>query len=123
MWISTKATGDTCALACAAGGLARRRPLQFFSSPKSFLLNSKNRISRLLARAPAAQAGYLCIFHSYWHVSMENKNLTLEGIRGEGGNQSDPPSIFFALNFCSLTEYQKLWHNCSLFVKTSFDSN
>ena len=28
---------------------------------------------------------------------------------------------FLALNFCSLTNYQKLWHNCSLFVKTSFD--
>ena len=33
------------------------------------------------------------------------------------------PSIFLALNFCSLTDYQKLWHNCSLFVKTSFDPN
>ena len=51
-------------------------------------------------------------------------NLTLEGTRGEGGFQSDHPlSIFLALNFCSLTDYQKLWHNCSLFVKTSFDSN
>ena len=32
-------------------------------------------------------------------------------------------SIFLALNFCSSTDYQKLWHNCSLFVKTSFDPN
>ena len=47
--------------------------------------------------------------------------LTQEGIRG--GAQSDPPTIFLALNFCSLTDYQKLWHNCSLFVKTSLDFN
>ena len=53
--------------------------------------------------------------------------LTLEGIRGGGGGggrreQSDS-SIFLALSFYSLTDYQKLWHNCSLFVKTSFDFN
>ena len=50
--------------------------------------------------------------------------LTLEGIRGGGGRreQSDS-SIFLALSFYSLTDYQKLWHNCSLFVKTSFDFN
>ena len=47
--------------------------------------------------------------------------LNPEGIGG--GGQSDlPPSIFLASNFCFLTDYQKLWHNCSLFV-TSFDSN
>ena len=40
-----------------------------------------------------------------------------------GGGQSDPPSIFLALNFCSLADYQKLWHNCSLFAKTFFDPN
>ena len=40
-----------------------------------------------------------------------------------GGGQSDTPSIFLALNLCSLTDYQKLWHNCSLLVKTSFDPN
>ena len=34
-----------------------------------------------------------------------NVDLTLEGVRGGGGNQSDPPSIFLALNFCSLTNY------------------
>ena len=28
-----------------------------------------------------------------------------------------------ALNFCSLTDCQKLWHNCSLFVNTYFDTN
>ena len=42
---------------------------------------------------------------------------------GGGGGQIDPPSIFLALNFCSLTDCQKLWHNCSLFVNTSFDIN
>ena len=34
-----------------------------------------------------------------------------------------PPSIFLVLNFCSLTDCQKVWHNCSLFVNTSFDTN
>ena len=47
--------------------------------------------------------------------------LTLEGIKG--GQSDPPPSIFLSLNFCSLTDYQKLWHNCSLLVKTSFDLN
>ena len=28
-----------------------------------------------------------------------------------------------ALNFCSLTDCQKLWHNCSLFVNICFDTN
>ena len=41
----------------------------------------------------------------------------------EGGGQLDPPSIFLALNFCSWTDCQKLWHNCSLFVNTSFNTN
>ena len=27
---------------------------------------------------------------------------------------------FLALNFCSLTDCQKLWYNCSLFVNTTF---
>ena len=48
--------------------------------------------------------------------------LTLENIRG-GGQSDHPPSNFLALNFCSLTDCQKLRHNCSLFVKTSFDLN
>ena len=45
--------------------------------------------------------------------------LTLEGIGG--GGQIDTPSIFLALNVCSLTDYQKLCYNCSLFVNTYFD--
>ena len=54
--------------------------------------------------------------------SYKKGSFTLEGIRGF--NPTPPPtSIFLALNFCSLTDYQKLWHNCSLFVKTSFDFN
>ena len=60
--------------------------------------------------------GIEIIEHEYFTLA-----LTLEGIRG--GCQSDPPSIFLVLNFYSLTDYQKLWHNCSLFVKTSFDPN
>ena len=48
--------------------------------------------------------------------------LTLEALRG-GGVKVNPLSIFLALNFCSLTDCQKLWHNCSLFVNTSFDTN
>ena len=44
---------------------------------------------------------------------------SLEG----GGGQFDPPLDFLALNFCSLTDCQKLWHNCYLFVNTSFDTN
>ena len=45
--------------------------------------------------------------------------------RHRGGDHSDPPPllVFLALNFCSCTNYQKLWHNCSLFDKTSFDPN
>ena len=48
--------------------------------------------------------------------------LTLEALGG-GGVKLTPPSIFLALNFCSLTDCQKLWYNCSLFVNTSFDTN
>ena len=40
-----------------------------------------------------------------------------------GGGGSISPSIILAFNFCSLTDYQKLWHSCSLFVKTSFAPN
>ena len=43
------------------------------------------------------------------------ESLTLEGIRGGGGGSIWPPSIFLALNFCSLTDYQK--------SKTSFEKN
>ena len=42
---------------------------------------------------------------------------------GGGAVNLTPPSIFLALNFCSLSDHQKLSHNCSLFVKTSFDPN
>ena len=49
-------------------------------------------------------------------VKIRDYQLTLEGLRG-------PPLIFMALNFCSLTDYQKLCYNCSLFVNTCFDSN
>ena len=45
-----------------------------------------------------------------------------KGGGGEGINLTHPLD-FLAVNFCSLTDYQKLWHNCSLFVKTSFDPN
>ena len=48
--------------------------------------------------------------------------LTLKDLRG-GGGQIAPPSMFLALNFCYLTDSQKLWHNCSLFVNTSSDTN
>ena len=44
------------------------------------------------------------------------------GVRGLEG-QIDFPSIFLALNFCSLTNCQKLWYSCALFVNTSFDTN
>ena len=47
--------------------------------------------------------------------------LTLEVLRG--GSQIDTLSIFLALNFCSFTDCQKLWHNCCLLVNTSFDTN
>ena len=58
----------------------------------------------------------------YEHIPEIISTLTLEALRG-GGGQIDLPSIFLALNFCSLTDCQKLWHNCSLFVNTSFDTN
>ena len=32
-------------------------------------------------------------------------------------------ALTLALNFCSLTNSQKLSFNCSLFVNTSFDTN
>ena len=50
-------------------------------------------------------------------------NMHLNPRSLEGGQIDPPPSIFLALNFCSLTDCQKLWHNCSLFVNTSFDTN
>ena len=47
--------------------------------------------------------------------------LTLESLRLGGVKLT--PLDFLVLNFCSLTDCQKLWHNCSLFVNTSFDAN
>ena len=44
-------------------------------------------------------------------------------LEGRGVKLTPPPSIFLTLNFCSLTDCQKLWHNYSLFVITSFDTN
>ena len=37
--------------------------------------------------------------------------LSLDALRGGG------------VGTWSLTDYQKLWYNCSLFVNTSFDTN
>ena len=52
-------------------------------------------------------------FRTVWNISgIRRCYITLEGIR-----------ISLALNFCSLTDCQKLWYNCSLFVNTSFDPN
>ena len=76
---------------------------------------------------------YIIQYHSYNHRLPESNVsgmlfqlltavLTLEALMGGGGGVklTHPPS---ALNFCSLTDCQKLWHNCSLFLKTSFDTN
>ena len=46
------------------------------------------------------------------------------GRHGGGGVVNLTPLDFLALNFCSLTDYQKLWHNCSLLIVIiSFDPN
>ena len=61
----------------------------------------------------------------WWNWDVE-LCLTLDALRGGGGGGlqlTPPPSIFLALNLCSLTDCPKLWHNCSLFVNTSFDTN
>ena len=50
-------------------------------------------------------------------------SLTLEGIRGGGGVGWVSGQVFLPLNFCSFTNLQMLWHNCLLFVRTSFDLN
>ena len=57
-------------------------------------------------------------------VLVNESILTLEGMKA-GGHFDPPPHPFefLALNFFTLTDYQKPWHNCSLFVKTSFDPN
>ena len=41
---------------------------------------------------------------------------------GGGGGLKMNPLIFLALNFCCLTDCQKFWHNCSLFMNISFDA-
>ena len=53
----------------------------------------------------------------------KTRDLTLESLMCKLMCKLIPPSIFLALNFCSLTDCQKLWHNFSLFVNTSFDTN
>ena len=56
------------------------------------------------------------LLHTYFYCIFNPR-------RHKGGGGDVTPSIFLALNFCSLTDYQKIWHNCSLFVKTYFDPN
>ena len=57
----------------------------------------------------------------YIMFSMSN---TLNPRKLEGGRVQISPSRFiFGFKCCSLTDCQKLWHNCSLFVSTSFDTN
>ena len=47
---------------------------------------------------------------------------SLEG--GRGGVKLTPtPFDFFGFKFQLLDRLSKLWHNCSLFVNTSFDAN
>ena len=54
----------------------------------------------------------------------DRKSTSFNPRRHKGGGQTDHPlSMFLALNFCPLTDYQKLYYNCSLFVNTSFDPN
>ena len=40
-----------------------------------------------------------------------------------GGVSLNPPLGFFSLNFYPSTNCQMLLHNCSLIMKTSFDTN
>ena len=47
-------------------------------------------------------------------MGMQVNPRSLEG----GGGQIDPPPRFFGFKFLLLD-----WHNCSLFVNTSFDTN
>ena len=70
-------------------------------------------------------------FHAFLSRNISNRSktvlviliaLTLEGIRG-GGGQSDPPSIFFGLKFLFLDRLPKALAQMFFFVKTSFDSN
>ena len=54
---------------------------------------------------------------------VDSEMVNPRSLEREGGWSNWPPSIFSALNFCSSTDWQKLWHNCSLFVNTSFYTN
>ena len=67
----------------------------------------------------------LFLVNLYWKTLKTEQNVIVNPRSLEGGGiQIDPtPSTFLALNFCSLTDCQKLWHNCSLFVNTSFGTN
>ena len=53
---------------------------------------------------------------------MHSVDLTLEALRG-GGGQIDPPLDFFGLKFLLLDQLSKALASCSLFVNTSFDTN
>ena len=44
-------------------------------------------------------------------------------LEGEGVKLTPYPTRVFLLKFCCLTNCQKFWYNCSLFVDTSFDPN
>ena len=50
-------------------------------------------------------------------------SLTQEALGEGGGVKLIPLDFFLALNFRSQTDCRKLWHNCPLFVNTSFDFN
>ena len=57
-------------------------------------------------------------------VAFNNLSIVLTPETSRGQGKIDPfPSIVLALNLYSLTDYQKLWYHCSLFVSTSFDAN
>ena len=70
-----------------------------------------------------------CVASDPDYMRKEKKNINLRRHKGGGGGGGGreeevnltPPSIFLALNFCSLNDHQKLLHNCSLFVTTSFE--
>ena len=62
------------------------------------------------------------LYKNFWQLLKEQK-FNPRSLGGGMGGQIDLPSIFLALNFCSLTDCQKLLHSCSLFVNTSFDTN
>ena len=52
-------------------------------------------------------------------ILMQLLTLKLAG----GGGFVEPPLGFFSLNFYPSTNCQMLLHNCSLIMKTSFDTN